>query len=167
MKYYVVYVLGGKEVLIKERIKRTIKREGVSQHFGKMIILTEKVIAVVKNKRTVVQKKIAPSYILIEMEDDLALFSIIRKVEGVMRFLGDPTPLKQEEVDKMLTRIEAKPHLNKGIACGDSVQIKEGPFKDFVGVVKEINDKRAKVEVSILGREVLTELDPLIISRAA
>ncbi len=42
---------------------------------------------------------------------------------------------------------------------GDSVKVIDGPFKDFDGLIQEINDKnRIKVNVNIFGRPTPIEL---------
>lgn len=41
---------------------------------------------------------------------------------------------------------------------GENVRIKEGPFKDFVGVVDEIMDAKVKVMVTVFGRSTPVEL---------
>ena len=44
---------------------------------------------------------------------------------------------------------------------GDAVKIKEGPFKDFDGVVDEIHPEKGKVKVmvSVFGRSTPVEVD--------
>ncbi|MDD3614234.1 MAG: KOW motif-containing protein, partial [Candidatus Pacebacteria bacterium] len=50
---------------------------------------------------------------------------------------------------------------------GDAVKIIDGPFKDFDGKIKEIDDATAKVKVlvNIFGRETPVELDFLQVKK--
>jgi len=61
----------------------------------------------------------------------------------------------------------AEPKYKIDIREGESVKITDGPFKDHDGKVKEIDEERGKVKVSvsIFGRETPVELDFLQIKK--
>lgn len=84
---------------------------------------------------------------------------VVRNSPGVTGFVGmgnKPTPLSQDEVNKIMQRIESdEPFLKVNFQIGDSVRIMSGPFAEFGGKVEEIDaDKgKAKVMVSFFNRE--------------
>jgi transcriptional antiterminator NusG len=97
---------------------------------------------------------------------------VVRNTPGVTGFVGmgnEPTPLRPEEVNQILRRMEADPtHINIAFKVGDSVRIIDGPFNDFPGKVDHIDMERAKVRVmvSFFGRETPVELDFLQVEKA-
>ncbi|MBD5641360.1 MAG: transcription termination/antitermination protein NusG, partial [Desulfovibrio sp.] len=50
---------------------------------------------------------------------------------------------------------------------GDEVRVLEGPFKDFNGVVEDVNHDKGKlrVSVSVFGRQTPVELDFTYVSK--
>ena len=67
-------------------------------------------------------------------------------------------------MDKILKEIEerkSKPTPKVEFLKGDKVEITDGPFVNFTGVVEEVypDKERLKVSVSIFGRATLLELD--------
>jgi transcriptional antiterminator NusG len=97
---------------------------------------------------------------------------VVRNTPGVTGFVGSgnkPTPLRQEEVDKILKRMDAQaPKIKVSFKIGQKVRIVEGPFEDFMGTVDEIDLERARVKVLVnfFGRETPIELDFLQVERA-
>jgi len=95
----------------------------------------------------------------------------VRNTPGVTGFVGSgnkPTALRQEEVDKILKRMEAQaPIIKVSFKIGQRVRIVEGPFEDFMGTVDEIDLERARVKVLVnfFGRETPIELDFLQVER--
>ena len=96
---------------------------------------------------------------------------VIENVNGVISFVGsngNPDSLKPDEVKRFLGDhdggdgpikiTEAAP-----FKVGDSVNVKDGPFIDFSGIVQEVNHEKQKlkVSVSIFGRSTPVELDYL------
>ena len=96
---------------------------------------------------------------------------VVRNTPGVTGFVGigtKPTPLRQEEVDRIMRRMEAEePVAQVKVKAGDRVRIVEGSFVDFNGVVDEVYpDKgKARVLVSFFNRETPIEVDLLQIER--
>jgi transcriptional antiterminator NusG len=97
---------------------------------------------------------------------------VVRNTPGVTGFVGSgnkPTPLRQDEVDKILKRMEAEaPKIKVSFKIGERIRIVEGPFEDFMGTVDEIDLDRARVRVLVnfFGRETPIELDFLQVERA-
>jgi transcriptional antiterminator NusG len=80
-----------------------------------------------------------------------------------------PTPLRSEEVQSIMRRMEAEaPRIKVTFKTGQKVRIVDGPFNDFIGVVDEIDVERAKVRVlvSFFGRDTPVELDFLQVEKA-
>jgi transcriptional antiterminator NusG len=97
---------------------------------------------------------------------------VVRNTPGVTGFVGSgskPTPLRPEEVDKILKRMDAEaPKIKISFKIGQKIRIVEGPFEDFMGTVDEIDLDRARVKVLVnfFGRETPIELDFLQVERA-
>ena len=86
---------------------------------------------------------------------------IVRNTRGVTGFVGsgtDPIPLTDEEIRAMGFEESS---INVDYDVNDSVQILNGPFKDSIGTVQEINKEKHKVKVliSMFGRETPVELE--------
>jgi len=166
MRWYVVHTYSGRENKVRETIERLIKNSGLQERFGKVLVATEEVAEMKKGKKKVSQRKLFPSYILIEMEMGEGTWGLIENVPGVTHFVGDvkkPFPIPKKEVDRILGRMEKKEGIVPEVpfTLGEHVRVVDGPFADFTGVVDEINPERGKVKVlvSIFGRETPVELD--------
>jgi transcriptional antiterminator NusG len=166
MRWYVVHTYSGRENKVRETIERLIKNSDLPQKFGKVLVATEEVAEMKKGKKKVSQRKLFPSYILIEMEMGEDTWGLIENVPGVTHFVGDvkkPFPIPKKEVDRILGRMEKKEGIVPEVpfTLGEHVRVVDGPFADFTGVVDEINPERGKVKVlvSIFGRETPVELD--------
>ena len=166
MRWYVVHTYSGRENKVRETIERLIKNSGMPERFGKVLVATEEVAEMKKGKKKVSQRKLFPSYILIEMEMSEEAWGLIENVPGVTHFVGSvkkPFPIPKKDVDRILGRMEKKEGIVPEVpfTLGEHVRVVDGPFADFTGVVDEINPERGKVKVlvSIFGRETPVELD--------
>ncbi len=116
-------------------------------------------------KRQVLPEKVYPGYVLVEMIMTDQSWYVVRNTPGVIGFVGSggkPLPLEEEEVIQMLKRVgleEAKAALN--FSVGDTIRVVGGPFNEMIGVVEAINEEKekAKVRLSMFGREMPVELD--------
>ena len=166
MRWYVVHTYSGRENKVRETIERLIRNSGMPERFGKVLVAMEEVAEMKKGKKKVSQRKLFPSYILIEMEMSEEAWGLIEDVPGVTHFVGGakkPFPIPKKEVDRILGRMEKKEGIIPEVpfTLGEHVRVVDGPFADFTGVVDEINPERGKVKVlvSIFGRETPVELD--------
>lgn len=97
------------------------------------------------------------------MNDDT--WHLLRNTEGVTGFVGPskkPTPMSIDEVKAIMAFTQVKQSTyESAYKVGDSVRVNDGPFKDFVGVIQEINEQKGQLTVllSIFGRETPVTLD--------
>jgi len=166
MRWYVLHTYSGRENKVCDTIERQIKNSGLEDKFGKVLVATEEVAEMKKGKKRVSQKKLFPSYILIEMEMSDEAWNLIENIPGVTHFVGGtrkPFPIPKREVDRILGRMEKKEGVIPEVpfTLGEHVRVVDGPFADFTGIVDEINPERGKLKVlvSIFGRETPVELD--------
>jgi len=166
MRWYVVHTYSGRENKVKDTIERMIRNSDMKDQFGKVLVATEEVAEMKKGKKKVSQRKLFPSYILIEMEMTDEAWGMIENVPGVTHFVGEgkkPFPIPKKEVDRILGRMVKKEGVVPEVpyTIGEHVKVVDGPFTDFSGIVDEINPERGKLKVlvSIFGRETPVELD--------
>lgn len=169
MRWYVVHANTGHENKVKRNIEMAIKSQHMEEYFGEVLVATQEVTEMKNGKRSRVKRKFFPSYILVEMAMNEKTQHFINAIPGVTRFVGGtpqkPEPITKEEVDRILGRIsapqEAKSIVEIPYEVGDSVQVIDGPFTDWIGVINEINHDKGKLKVmiSIFGSETPVELD--------
>jgi transcriptional antiterminator NusG len=167
MRWYVVHANTGHENKVRRNIEQSIRAQSMQEYFGEVLVVTQEVTEMRNGKRVTTKRKFFPSYILVEMLLNNETLHFMNNIPGVTRFVGaggKPTPISDEEVDRVLGRIkkgEEKTVHEIPYQVGDAVEVIDGPFSDFTGIVNEINpDKgKLKVMVSIFGRETPVELD--------
>jgi len=168
LKWFVIHANTGHENKVRRNIEQSIRAdEEMQKYFGEVLVVTQEVTEMRNGKRVTTKRKFFPSYILVEMALNDETLHFMNNIPGVSRFVGGgtrPAPISDAEVDRILGRIkksEEKTVQEIPYAVGDAVEVIDGPFSDFSGVVNEINpDKgKLKVMVSIFGRETPVELD--------
>jgi transcriptional antiterminator NusG len=169
MRWYVIHANTGHENKVKRNIEIAIKSNHMEEFFGEVLVATQEVTEMKNGKRSTVKRKFFPSYVLVEMIMNKTTQHFINSIPGVTRFVGgtplQPEPITKEEVDRILGRISApqdtKTLLEIPYQVGESVQVIDGPFTDWIGVINEINQDKGKLKVmiSIFGSETPVELD--------
>jgi transcriptional antiterminator NusG len=168
MKWYVLHANTGHENKVQRNIQSSIRTtDEVQKYFGDVLVVTQEITEMRNGKRVTSKRKFFPSYILIEMVLNDETLHFMNNIPGVSRFVGAgdrPTAISDAEADRILGRMkktEEKAVQEIPYNVGDAVEVIDGPFSDFSGVVNEINaDKgKLKVMVSIFGRETPVELD--------
>jgi len=178
-QWYVVHVLSGQEMKVKENIDRRIKQEEMSDIIFQVLLPMERVSEVKKDaqgkgKRSESRRKFYPGYLLINMhmlnENGTIVeraWYFIKDTQGVINFAGTrdkPTPMRPKEVEQMLNQIhEGADHVKPKIsfAVGDHVRINDGAFESQIGTVEEIDMEQGKLRVSvnIFGRSTPVDLE--------
>ncbi|MDI9546889.1 MAG: transcription termination/antitermination protein NusG [Chloroflexota bacterium] len=172
-EWFVIHSYSGMENKVKKNIEHRAESMGMSDKILQVVVPTETEIEIRKGARKEVERKVFPGYILVNMIMDEDSWYVVRNTPGVTGFVGmgnKPTPLRQEEVDKIMKRIESdEPRIKVSFQPGEHVRIMSGPFAEFSGTVDEIYpDKgKAKVLVSFFNRETPVEVDFLQLERDA
>lgn len=165
-RWYVAQVYAGYEDIAKKELLKRIEEEGLSELFGQVLVPSAKIKQMfeVDSSAKKTERQLFPGYFLIEME---AAPEAIRAVATTprVRLLGgiEPVPLAQKEVDRVLAQMKGEVALapkKSDFVVGSEVEIAEGPFAGFVGIIDTIDDQAEKltVMVSIFGRMTPVEL---------
>ncbi len=169
--WYVVHTYSGYENKVKKNLEHRIESMGMQNQIFQVIVPTEEEVELKDGQRRTTERRIFPGYVLVEMVMNDDTWYVVRNTPGVTDFVrsgAKPVPLRPEEVDKILRRMEAEaPKIKVSFRTGQKVRITEGPFEDFVGVVDAIDTDRARVRVlvSMFGRETPVEVDFLQVER--
>ena len=160
--WYVVHTYSGYENKVKANIEKTIENRHLEDEILEVRVPLQDVVEMKNGARRVVQKKLFPGYVLINMVMNDDTWYVVRNTRGVTGFVGPsskPEPLSDEEAEKL--GMNTKAELTLDYAVGDNVQITAGPLEGFVGVVDEIDlqAQKVKVKVSMFGRETPAELE--------
>ena len=160
-RWYVIHTYSGYENKVKADLEKTIKNRELEEFFFDIIVPMEEQIEIKEGKRKTNLKKVFPGYVLIKMIVTEKTWYIVRNTRGVTGFVGsgtDPIPLTEEEIRSMGFEIT---EVNVDYSVNDSVRVMDGPLKDFIGAVTEINKEKHKVKVlvSMFGRETPVELE--------
>lgn len=170
-RWFVVHTYSGHENKVAEALKQRAETLSLTDKILSILIPTQEKIQIKRGQRKTVNSKIFPGYMLVQMELTDDAWLAVRTTQGVTGFVGvgsKPKPLPKHEVEaikKYMT--QAAPQYKAEFTEGEAVKIVDGPFNDFLGTVKAINEEKGKVEVlvSIFGRETPVELDFLQVQK--
>ncbi len=167
MKWYSLRTFSGKEKKVSEAILQEAELAGMSELIPEVLVPSENVVEMRAGKKYVRNKVFFPGYIMIQMEVTVETRYLVENVPGIMSFVGpkgEPVPLKDVEVRRILGEVEERDGqevMGTIFKAGDPIKVMDGPFVDFTGFVKEVDEakQKVKVEVSIFGRPTPVELD--------
>ena len=166
-KWYIVQTFSGFEQKVAETLRETVKIKELGEKICEVLVPLHEVTEVRRGKRVQRKKKYFPSYVLVKMEMSKELYHMIKNIQKVTGFLGttgQPVPVSDKEIDKILGNIKEGsliPEPSISFDIGEQVKVCEGPFASFTGLVEEIDEEksRLKVSVSIFGRPTPIELE--------
>lgn len=167
-RWYVVHAYSGQEKSIQAALIERIKRSGMQDKFGEVLVPTEEVVEMKSGQKALSERRFFPGYILVQMEMTDETWHLVKSTPKVTGFIGGsamkPTPVPDREVDAILNQVKEgveKPKPKVLFEVGENVRVTEGPFADFNGNVEEVNYDKSKLRVSVLifGRATPVELD--------
>lgn len=167
LRWYVVHAYSNFEGKVKLALEERIQREGLEQFFGKILIPTEEVVEMRMGQQRKSERKFFPGYVLVQMELTDETWHLVKDIPKVLGFIGGtsdrPAPISEKEAMSILNRVEEgvnKPRPKVLFEAGEVVRVVDGPFKDFNGVVEEVNYEKNKLKISVLifGRSTSVEL---------
>jgi|MDTC01.3.fsa_nt_gb transcriptional antiterminator NusG len=168
MDWYILKVQSNREDSIRETLQRRIAMQGMDQWFGEVVVPKEQVTEFKSGKKRIVQKKLYPGYILVNMILSDETWFLVRETGGIGDFTGSggkPSPMLPQDVAKLLNKGEEKaeetPKLKINFKKGDRVKINEGTFENFEGEVEQIDEANGRVTVmlSIFGRSTPVDIE--------
>jgi len=169
--WYVLHTYAGYEEAVARNLKQRIESMNMEDKIFNVLVPTEKKIKIKSGKRQIIEEKVYPGYVLVEMIVTDDSWYVVRNTPRVTGFIGAgtvPTPISEEEIKSLQKRMGVEePKYKIDVTKGDLVKITDGPFKDYEGKISEIDEKRGKIKVlvSIFGRETPVELDFLQIKK--
>ena len=167
-RWYVVQAYSGFEGKVKDMLKERVKRYSMHDKFGDVMVPTEEVVEMREGQQRRSERKFFPGYVLVQMEMDDETWHLVKETPKVLGFIGGtsdkPAPITDKEADQILQRVQDtvdKPRPKVLFEAGEVIRVNDGPFKDFNGVVEEVNYEKNKVRVAVLifGRSTPVELD--------
>ena len=174
-RWYSVSVLSNFEKKIAEQIRTTVAEKGLEDEIVEVLVPTEEVIEVRRGKKVTSERRFMPGYVLVRMEMTNQGYHLINSINRVTGFLGPqgrPMPMRDEEVNQILNRVEETENAPRNLIrfdIGEQVQVTDGPFEGFSGMVEDVDEahNRLKVTVSIFGRATPVELEFTQVTKGA
>ena len=165
--WYIVQSYSSFENKVAQLIKEEAEKAKITEKFEEIIVPTHDVTEVKRGKRVQRKKKYFPGYVLIKSEMDDNIYHMIKNIKKVSGFLGSrgaPVPVSDKEIEKILGQIKdgvAQPKSSVDYSVGEKVQVIDGPFASFTGLVEDIDEVKSRLKVSVLifGRPTPVDLD--------
>jgi transcriptional antiterminator NusG len=166
-KWYIIHTYSGFEQKVKNAILERAKAQSLDHLVSEVLVPTEMVEEMVKGERRLSARKFYPGYVLVRMEltdDSWHLVKDTPKVTGFVGSKTEPVAIPDEDAEKIINQMQegiAKPKPKIQFELGDKVQVTDGPFTNFTGVVDEVRADRGRVKVmiSVFGRPTPVELE--------
>ena len=174
-RWYSVSVLSNFEKKVAEAIREAVETQNLAEEITEVMVPTEEVIEIRRGKKVQTEKRFMPGYVLVRMELNDRTYHLINSINRVTGFLGPqgkPSPMKDEEVARILNQVvegQERPRSIITFQTGEQVNVTDGPFEGFAGLVEEVDqsNNRLKVSVSIFGRATPVELEFTQVSKAS
>lgn len=170
-RWYVLHTYSGYEENVKRNLEQRIDTFAMTEKIFEVMVPKEKKVKIKNGKRTTVEEKIFPGYVLVEMIVDDESWYVVRNTPNVTGFVGSgttPTPVDPNEILGLKTRVEKDETTQKiDLEVDTAVRITDGPFKNFEGKVSEVEHAKGKIKVlvNMFGRETPVELDALQVKK--
>lgn len=169
LRWYCLRVMSGKELKVKELLDAEIAKTDLGKNVSEVIVPTQKVVTQVGGTKKEKEKPLFSGYVFVRCRLVGDVQTQLAQTTNVVNFLmgrvsKKPEPLPDEQVEAMLGHVDEGVNAEETqltFVVGEQVKVNDGPFKDFDGVIEEVNDekKKLKVMVKIFGRKTPLELN--------
>ena len=176
-RWYSVSVLSNFEKKVAEAIRLAVVEKGLEDQIEEVLVPTEEVIEIRRGKKVTSERRFMPGYVLVRMEMTDRSYHLVNSINRVTGFLGaqgKPMPMRDDEVNAILNRggeggEQSAPRNLIRFDVGEKVNVTDGPFEGFSGMVEEVDEAaaRIKVTVSIFGRPTPVELEFTQVAKTA
>jgi len=165
--WYVIHTYSGYEEAVARNLRQRVESMGMENEIFEILVPKEKKIKIRDGKRKVVEEKVYPGYVLVNMIVTDDSWYVVRNTPNVTGFVGagiTPRPVPVEEIMELKKKMSAEePEYKIDFRPGDSIHVIDGPFKGSDGKVAGIDEKKGKIKVLInmFGRDTPVEIDSL------
>ena len=169
--WYILHTYPGEEEAVARNLKQRIESLGMEDKIFNVMVPKEKKIKIKNGKRKIIEERIYPGYVFVEMVVTDDSWYVARNTPRVTGFIGagtTPVPVSLGEIEILQKRMGVEaPQYKIDVSIGNLVKIVDGPFKDFEGKVSEIDKERGKIKVliNIFGRSTPVEMDSLQVKK--
>ena len=169
--WYVLHTYPGEEEAVARNLKQRIESLGMEDKIFSVLVPKEKKIKIKNGKRKIIEERIYPGYVFVEMIVTDDSWYVARNTPRVTGFIGagtTPIPVSLDEIEILKKRVGVEtPQYKVDVTLGALVKLTDGPFKDFEGKVSEIDEERGKIKVlvNIFGRDTPVEVYSLQIKK--
>lgn len=167
IRWYSVSVLSNFEKKVEEAIHEAVRQQGLEDEIKQVLVPTEEVLEMRRGKKVTRERRFMPGYVLVQMELTDKAYHAINSINRVTGFLGaqnTPSPMRDSEVAQILNQVDETADGPRNLIffdIGEQVNVIDGPFEGFSGMVEDVDmeNARLKVTVSIFGRATPVELE--------
>lgn len=163
--WYAIHTVAGFEGMVSDSIVKRAAAFDMKDKIFNALVPKENVWEIKEGRRELLEKKVYPGYVFVDMIITDDSWYIVRNTPKVTGFVGagvTPIPINKEEIDEILRKMEQKePQIETDLKAGELVRINQGVFKGMEGKVAEVDRERGRVKVlmTIFNRETSVELD--------
>ena len=186
-RWYCLRAISGKELKVKEVLDAEIANGDLGKYVQQVVVPTEKIVSQKGNQKVIKEKVLFSSYVFVQCLVVSTIHRVGDKEVTVKKLAGEaqlqlsnttnvvgflcgrnsktPESLPDDQIAAMLGNVDEKAELEAQaeitFMVGETIKVNDGPFKDFDGVVEEVNTekKKLKVMVKIFGRKTPLELN--------
>ncbi len=167
IRWYSVSVLSNFEKKVEEAIHEAVRQKGLEDEIIQVLVPTEEVLEMRRGKKVTRERRFMPGYVLVQMELTDRAYHAVNSINRVTGFLGaqnTPSPMRDSEVAAILNQVDETADGPRNLIffdIGETVNVVDGPFEGFSGMVEDVDmeNARLKVTVSIFGRATPVELE--------
>jgi transcriptional antiterminator NusG len=169
--WYVIHTYSGYEDRVAENLRQRIDTMHMQDKIFDVIVPKENQIEIKNGRRRIVERRIFPGYVIVQMDVTEDSWYVVRNTPNVTGFVGSgttPTAISEDEVRHIQKRMGVEePKFKIDFSVGEAINIVDGPFKGFDGMVNEIDENKGKIKVlvNMFGRETPVELDSLQVKK--
>lgn len=170
--WYAIHTYSGYEDAVARYLKQRVDSLAMNDKIFNIIVPKETKVKIKNGKRRMVEEKIYPGYVLVDMFLTEDSWYVVRNTPRVTGFVGPdsttPVPLSKDEIDALMARMgDKETKFRVELQVGEAVKIADGPFKDYEAKVSEVDEEKGKVKVlvPIFGRDTVVELDSLQVQK--
>lgn len=159
-RWHVFQVYAGYEEHVKTDILKSIEETHAHDLFGQILIPSAKMKQFFEVGDAMRDQQLFPGYVIVEMEPVPEALRLVSTRQRVLKFLGTLSLKEYERMQAQISGAVVVPTQKHELEVGKEIEIKEGPFAGFVGLIDKINEESEKltVMVSIFGRMTPVEL---------